>query len=139
MLQRTKAEMMMIVAHQIARYSPDPFKKVGCVGLDEYGDIVGTGWNHAGKKASQSFWKDREERRPYVIHAEIDLIVSTPYQIDTVIITLFPCVHCMNALAAKGVSEIYYDEIYDKDRKALEVANFHHISLYQIELHTPII
>lgn len=118
-------------AEEQAYMSPDPWKKVGCVGISKDGYYFSVGHNHAGSVKNSAFWLNRESRRPFIIHAEIEMLSRCMKAIHTVVITLFPCVACMNALAAFGIKRIYYGEIYDKDRQALEVAKFHGITCIQ--------
>lgn len=129
------------MAKHVASFSLDPWKKVGCVGLSTRGTILATGKNHAGAiSASSQFWKDREARRPFMIHSELDMLYNLHHtgkihELYSVVITLFPCVHCMTALAAHKVCELYFLEIYDKDKPAIAVAEFYGIQLNQIREH----
>lgn len=136
MLARTNLEILVLMgmARAAALKSPDPYKKVGCIGLDMNGNILGHGINHGGFSVKDGFWDDREKRRPFVVHAEMDLVTSIkPKTLFAVLITLFPCVHCMNLLASAGTRMVYYDEMYDKDRQAIEVARHHQIFLVDIK------
>lgn len=140
-ISEEKLRYSVACAKGISNYSPDPYMKVGCVGITQKGNLV-AGVNHAGKNinSNNELWKDRDKRRPFIIHSEVDLIrdhMNHNYgsdKIRTVIITLFPCISCMNLLAAVGVRTIYYIEIYDKDRQALEVARFHGITCIQYKV-----
>lgn len=128
-------EEMIKFANDIASESPDPWKKVGCLGFDIQKQIVATGFNHAGGRAKpgSKFWINRDDRRNFVIHAELNMLAAVPPDeiIQGIVTTLFPCIHCMRALAAFGIIEVHYGEIYDKDRDALAVADFHGITCIQ--------
>lgn len=135
------AAYYMQEAVKVSEQSPDPYKKVGCVGVNDRGSIVAFGYNsildidpHAG------FWRDREKRRPYMIHAEVHMarmLVAPCYgeqsrfNIVNVYITLFPCVHCMTVLAALEVKKVIYMEAYAKDALAFDVADFYGIKYKQ--------
>ena len=128
---------LMYVAISYSSGSLDPFKKVGCVLLDEHETVVGLGFNHLAKEEPRSAYEDREARRPFMIHAEIDAIASFHKELEapvTAIVTLLPCVHCMTVLAAFKIRKVYYLEAYEKDLKALEVANRHGILTEQVTL-----
>jgi deoxycytidylate deaminase len=113
--------------------------KVGCAGLDMFGEVVAKGHNHAlgvaapvGPVTADAFWGNREERRNFMIHAEQDMVSKTLEELHYVVITLFPCVSCMNLLAVAGCKVLIYADIYDKDKKAIEVAKFHNIELIHV-------
>jgi dCMP deaminase len=132
----SKKELDLVV--QIAMSSPDPYRKVGCLAIDERGLIITSGYNHAGGIPTiHNFWKDREARRPFMIHAEQDLIADYSgrfqYKPYFVLITLFPCEPCMNLLAAAGVRKIFYMAMYAKDAGAVLVAQHHGIELEKVE------
>lgn len=132
-----------IAARKAAEKSPDPHKKVGCVamrdmswgkrGRKEFTSILAVGWNHA-KQAPAEFYENRENRRPFIIHAELDLLakVSPDVEISAIIITLFPCVNCMLALASRNVHTIYYGEVYEKDLPAFRIAEFYDIKCIKL-------
>lgn len=126
---------MIKLAEARAATSLDPHKKVGIIGLDKNGNYVDFGINHAGHVVDNLFWNDRERRRKFMVHAEIDLLMKLNHSkeppITQVFITLFPCEYCMVALAQAGVIEVHYLEIYDKDKGALEVAKHHGVGCHQ--------
>jgi len=120
-------------AISLAGKSPDPYMKVCCIGLDAAGTMLGYGVNHAGKVIMKDFWKDREARRPFVIHAELDMLANCRnLPVRTIVITLLPCVNCMNALAAFGIKVVYYMDWYTKDIEAFNVAKHHGIECKRI-------
>jgi deoxycytidylate deaminase len=122
-------------AEEIASKSPDPYKKVGIIAFDEDDNLVTFGFNHAGKTVGPDhpFWINRETRRPFMTHAEQDLVRTLRgRKPHSVVITLFPCTSCVSLLASIGVKEIYYKEVYDKDLLALAVAVHYEIKTYSI-------
>ncbi len=125
------------VARRAQKSSPDPLKKVGLAIMSPMGTMICMGFNHTKDLVPPPFDGDRaSERRPYPIHAEIDAITKMGTWRGTknkiVVTTLFPCSHCMTALAAIDVTKVYYLEIYDKDKDALDIAKFYGITCEQI-------
>ncbi len=117
----------------MAAYSPDPWRKVGCIGLNDHGDLLAAGYNHIGDKKNEHLLADRDARRPFMIHAELEMLshLQKKDQLSTVVVTLLPCAHCMTALAAFNVNTVYYGQMLEKDRQSLEVAKFHGITCVQ--------
>ena len=79
----------------------------------------------------------RDRRRPFMIHAEIDMMSRIPDREQRTLFlftTLFPCCSCMCALAAFGFTEVHYIEIYDKDKQALEVADHYGITCVEYKI-----
>ena len=91
-------EMAIKFAKDAALRSEDPHKQVGCSILNKEGRVLSIGYNGllAKQKEDKSFWSNREERRKYVIHAEINALAcisryDNPYAIVS---TLLPCSNC---------------------------------------------
>jgi dCMP deaminase len=119
-------------AKKYASFSQDPYMKVGCIALDWRGEFVASGFNRT-KVVDEVFWDDRASRRKFMIHAEVDLAVNLRGRgVRVVVITLFPCVHCMTILARLDIKELYFLRKYDKDKDAFEVAKFYGIEVYQV-------
>jgi deoxycytidylate deaminase len=133
----SRIKELMHVAYSYSSGSLDPFKKVGCVLLDEQETVVGLGFNHLAKEEPRSAYQDREARRPFMIHAEIDALSSFHKRLEApviAIVTLLPCTYCMTVLAAFKIRKVYFHEAYEKDLKSLEVANRHGILTEQVTL-----
>ena len=78
--------------------------------------------------ANDSFWDDREARRPYMILAEANcLSLFRSGECRLIAVTLLPCSYCATMIAAYCIPEVVYDEIYDRDMTALEIFNFYGI------------
>lgn len=125
----SREQEYMLLAEQTAQQSPDKHMKVGCVGVNsQRKGIVSFGYNSMPDKENHPIWKDRDARRPLVVHAETMMCAKVSQgSFDEVFITLFPCVHCLTQLAQMRVQRIVYKDIYDKDLPALEVARFYGI------------
>jgi dCMP deaminase len=111
----------MLIAMAASLRSEDLHRQVGAVGIDASGMVVGTGYNGLKTKvnAPLSFWKNRDKRRLYCIHAEINLLrAAQGREIHTVACTTIPCVSCAQALSAFGVKNVLYLEEYERDRSS---------------------
>jgi dCMP deaminase len=123
----------LLLAELASARSEDPWCKVGAVGVREDGSIAGVSYNGAPPKIEID-WKNRDERRKYVVHAETNLLrYIKPNECPIVATTISPCFDCLKNLASYGVKEIYFKEYYDKcDQKELQkMAELFKIDLYQ--------
>lgn len=122
------------IAHVAASRSED-VRKVGACALDHNNRVIGVAYNGlaAGKVVDGSFWEDRDARRPYMIHAESNLL-SLFKRGDARLIacTLLPCSACATNIAAHGVSRVIYSELYEKDTGSLEIFKFYNIEIEKI-------
>ena len=117
--------------------SEDPFKKVGACALDFSNRVIGVAYNGlaSGINPSEDFWKDRDARRPFMIHAEINLLsLIERGQCKLLACTLLPCSSCASAIAAYGVKKVVYNEVYSRDNTALEIFKFNGIECKQLSL-----
>ena len=116
--------------------SEDPYKKVGACALDKNGRVLALGYNGlaSGKSINpwslNSFWEDRDKRRPFMIHAEANCLSMV--KIDECSIfasTLLPCSSCATMIAAYKIPTVIYKEEYDKDSLAHDIFKFYNIEL----------
>ncbi len=110
--------------------SEDPYKKVGACALDYDNRVLGVGYNGlaSGKDAKPDFWEDRDVRRKFMIHAEANcLSLFKAGECRLLAVTLLPCSACATMIAAYKIPKVVYGELYDKDKKALEIFNFYGI------------
>jgi dCMP deaminase len=120
----------MSLAHIAALRSEDPFCKVGAAGLRDDHSLVATGYNGAPSGVYIN-WEDRDARRPYVCHAEMNCLkYSRPREIDTLYVTMSPCMSCLTNIATYGIKRVVYSSVYDKDRTPLDAAKKFNIDLY---------
>jgi dCMP deaminase len=125
------------IAQIAALRSEDPFKKVGACALDFSNRVVGVAYNGLapGINAPDEFWKDRDARRPFMIHAEINLLsLIKRGECNLLACTLLPCSSCASAIAAYGVKKVVYNEVYSRDNMALEIFEFNGIECKQLSL-----
>lgn len=130
----TIPEYAMALAHVASLRSEDPFRKVGAVAIDFDNRVIGTAYNGLapGYIATPDFWADRDERRKYMLHAEVNLCsLFTRGNVKLVACTTKPCTSCMQMLCAYGVKEVYYRDDYPESEANL-IADRYAISLVQL-------
>lgn len=130
------AELAINVAKECAKRSEDLHKKVGCCIMNKEGRILSTGYNGLLPKVNMdhNFWLDRDLRRKYVIHAEINALSrikreEQPYILAT---TLLPCSACASNIASYGIKKVIYNEEYLLDKGALDIFKFYNIEIIKI-------
>ena len=69
-------EYALRIAQVASLRSEDPYKQVGASALDWSNRIIGVAYNGLapGIDVDETFWEDRNRRRPYMIHAEVNLL-----------------------------------------------------------------
>ena len=128
-------EYALKIAYTASLRSEAPHRKVGACALNSNNMVVGVGYNGlaSGKEVSDAFWEDRDERRPYMIHAEANcLSLCKKGEVDLLAVTLLPCSYCATLIAAYGVKNVVFSEIYEKDEKALDIFKFYNINVTNI-------
>ena len=130
-------EYAMELAKTASLRSEDPFRKVGACALSHDNRVLGVAYNglKSGKEAPEGFWDDRDERRPYMIHAESNLLsLFTRNQCKLIAVTLLPCASCARLICAWNIEKVIYSEEYeDLDAKySKEIFNFYNIKLEKI-------
>jgi dCMP deaminase len=130
-------EMALNIAYECAKRSEDLHRKVGCCILNQDGRILSTGYNGLLPKIDKDnkFWQDRDYRRNFIIHAEINALSrisrdQNPYLIAT---TLLPCKSCALNIIAYGIKKIVYKENYEFDETAKDIFNFYNIELVNLK------
>jgi dCMP deaminase len=130
------AELAINVAKECAKRSEDLHKKVGCCIMNKEGRILSTGYNGLLPKVNMdnNFWLDRDLRRKYVIHAEINALSRVkreeePYILAT---TLLPCSACASNIVSYGIKKVIYNEEYLLDKGALDIFEFYNIEIIKI-------
>jgi len=125
------------IAQVAALRSEDPFKKVGACALDHSNRVIGVAYNGlaSGIDVDKNFWTNRDKRRPYMIHAEVNLLsLFKRNECKLLACTLLPCSCCANAIVAHGIKKIVYNEVYCRDSAALEIFKFNGIECKQLSL-----
>ena len=117
--------------------SEDPYVKVGACALGRNNEVLGLGYNGlmSGKDVEPSFWEDRDARRPYMIHAEVNCLAGVERNKCKVLaVTLLPCAYCATLIAAHEIPYVIYGDVYERDTKALDIFNFYGIKLFKLDL-----
>lgn len=130
-------EYALLMAKASSLRSEDPYRKVGACALNHQNMVLAVGYNGlaSGKNVEADFWKDREERLKYMIHAEVNcLSLLKRGEVKTLAVTLLPCSSCAVAIAAYGVKSVVYDEEYSRDDLAKEVFKFYGVELRKLAL-----
>jgi len=120
----------LLLAWAATRRSEDPYMKVGACALGHNNEVLGVAYNGlaSGKKIDPSFWQDRNKRRPYMIHAEANLLSRISFgQAKTMAITLQPCTCCAQAIAGHNIKKVIYTLKYEFDKGGLDVLDFYGI------------
>jgi len=121
----------MALAHVASLRSEDPFRKVGAVALDWDNRVIGTAYNGLAPKYNPppDFWDDRDKRRKFMLHAEVNLCsLFRRGEAKLIAVTSKPCTSCMQMLCAYGIREIYYRDNYPSS-EAEELASLYGIHL----------
>jgi dCMP deaminase len=124
----------MALAHVASLRSEDPYRKVGAAALDFDNRVIGTAYNGLPPKfdAPAGFWDDRDQRRKFMIHAEVNLCsLFRRGEARLVAVTAQPCTSCMQMLCAYGIKEIYFRDPYP-DSDADDLAALYNIRLARI-------
>lgn len=128
-------EHALILAYSATLRSEDPYVRVGACALDHNNHVLGVAYNGLapGKNVSEDFWLDRDARRPYMIHAETNLLARFGIgEAKTIAITLQPCASCAQQIVAHKIKRVIYSEVYTKDLKGLDLLYFYGIDVVQI-------
>jgi len=115
-----------------AQKSKDPYVQVGTCLLRHDNSVGSLGYNGfpAGMKED---WSDRDERRKYVVHSEVNALrYIKPNECYLAATTLLPCNDCLKSLAAYGIKKIVYGEVYKLDPSTIELSEKFGIELINI-------
>lgn len=129
-------EHALILAFSATLRSQDPYKKVGACALDYNNHVLGVSYNGLapGKQVDSCFWTDRDARRPYMLHAETNLLARVGIgEARLLAVTLQPCSSCAAAIASHRIKRVIYSEVYATDTKGLEILDFYGIEVVQID------
>jgi dCMP deaminase len=133
-------EWALGLAEAASKRSEDPYVQVGSVVAGYDWTILGVGYNGLPPKVDmpESWWDDRDGRRPFMIHAEVNALrtVSTTHAAGLqVVSTHIPCATCMSVLGSYRVGVVYWSltlgKAHDRDL-ILQVAEMHGIQLRRI-------
>ena len=117
--------------------SEDPFKKVGACALSHDNRVLGVAYNglKSGKNPDESFWKDRDARRPFMIHAETNVLsLFSRNECRLLAVTLLPCSCCARMICAWNIKEVVYFEEYDSTESihSMEIFDFYGVKIKKL-------
>lgn len=129
-------EYALRIAETAAIRSEDPYIQVGACALDHSHRVIGVAYNGLapGKNVPKKFWYDRDKRRPYMIHAEANLLsLIKRNECKILACTLLPCSCCAAMISAYNIDCVVFKDIYNRDTKALDIFKFNGITCCQIK------
>jgi dCMP deaminase len=128
-------EYALRIAEAASLRSEDVYVKVGACALDHSNRVIGVAYNGlaSGIKVTEEFWKDRDARRPYMIHAETNLLsLFKRGECSLLACTLLPCSCCASMISAYGIKKVVYKDFYYRDDLSLDIFKFNNIECTQI-------
>jgi dCMP deaminase len=135
--KRISWEEYAIKIAEVASYrSEDQYVQVGATALDHSNRVIGVAYNGLGSgvNVDETFWNDRDKRRPFMIHAEINLLsLIKRGECKLLACTLLPCSSCAAAIVAHGIKNVVYKDEYFRDNLALEIFKFNGIECKQVK------
>lgn len=126
----------MLLACVARLRSEDPWLKVGSVALSPENRLIAAAYNgpRPGFVAKRGFWEDRDRRRPYIIHSEINLCsLFKRGEAKIVAVTTMPCSNCATALIASGIKRLVWGEPYKRDAGGLLILREAGIEVVQVK------
>jgi dCMP deaminase len=113
----------MKLAKEISTWSKDPRKQIGAVVVGHKGQVLSQGYNGfpRGIEDSLERYNDRDEKRKYVIHAEMNCIYNASFNGVSLegnsiyVYGLPPCSECAKAIIQAGIKEVYYSADITED------------------------
>jgi dCMP deaminase len=135
-MRSTWEQHAMNLAAIAMQRSEDPFQKVGACVLGHNNEVLAVAYNGlaAGVNVAPEFWKDRDARRPYMIHAESNLLARIKMGEGKLLAcTLLPCSSCATNIAAYGIKNVIFKDIYNRDVKSIDIFKFYGISCHQVD------
>lgn len=128
-------EYALRIAEVAAQRSED-IKQVGACALDINNRVIGVAYNGLapGKDVHDSFWDDRDKRLPFMLHAEVNLLsLFKRGECNLLACTISPCASCAAMIAAYGIKQVYYRNIYKRDKTGLDILDFYGIEHFLIK------
>jgi dCMP deaminase len=115
-----------------AQKSKDPWVKVGTCLLRHDNSVASLGYNGF-PVGMQEEWSNRDERRRYVVHSEVNALrYIKPNECYLAATTLLPCNDCLKSLASYGIKKIVYGQVYHLDPSTLELSKKFGIELINV-------
>lgn len=130
-------EYAIRIAQTAALRSEDCYTKVGACALDHSNRVIGVAYNGlaSGVSVTEEFWNDRDKRRPYMIHAEANLLsLFRRNEARLLACTLLPCSSCAAMIAGYGIKKVVFETVYERDSRAFDIFSFYNIECQQMSI-----
>jgi dCMP deaminase len=127
----------MCLAWMASLRSEDPYLQVGAVAFDGRNRVLSTGYNglKPGASLSDAEWKQRDQRLPFIIHAETNcLAVCTLGTVETIAVTTQPCAACASNIVAHGIKTVLYGKPYHRDDSSFSIFERYGVRVKHIPL-----
>lgn len=127
------------LAYTASKRSEDPYKKVGACALSYDNRVLGVSYNGlaSGKNVKKSFWVDRDNRRPYILHAEQNLLsLFKRNEAKIIASTLLPCSDCARLICCWNIPIVVYSEDYLRDSGSLDIFKFYKVKVVHLPFYT---
>ena len=112
-------EYALALARVAATRSEDPHRQVGACILRADHSVASLGYNGAPSGVDGVDWSDRDARRPYVMHAEVNALrYIQPFDGVLLVVSTQPCRTCLVAIAAYGIKRVLYGDEWDRPEAA---------------------
>lgn len=106
------------LADEVAQWSKDPSTKIGAVAVGKKGQVLSQGYNGfpRGIEDKVEYYKDRETKYKYVVHAEMNVIYNATYhgvslEGTTLYVTGLPvCSDCAKGIIQVGITRVVMKE-----------------------------
>jgi dCMP deaminase len=128
-------EYALRIAQAACLRSEDPYRQVGACALDYSNRVIGVAYNGLapGVNGTEEFWSNQDGRRPYMIHAETNLLsLFRRGECRLLACTLLPCSCCASMISAYGIKKVVYKDVYYRDPLALQIFEFNKIECEQV-------
>ena len=95
-------------------------RQVGCVVVDDLGQVVGTGYNGRARHCGNCLDLEVCIGGCEGVHAEVNALLQAGQRGRVMHLTHAPCWHCMKTIVNSGIRMVYYlDATTLEDRSAL--------------------
>lgn len=110
----THDQKMLLVADAVAKASPDPSSKIGCIILHQIGKHeVGRGFNSFPEQSicDKAYYDDRSLKYDRIVHAEMRAIISAGRLScigGSLYVSCPPCKECAKSIAEARIARVYF-------------------------------
>lgn len=127
----------MLLANIAKLRSEDPFRQVGACALDYNNKVLGVSYNGlmAGHRLTDEILYNREKRRKYFLHAEVNLLNQFKTgSCNIIATTCLPCSSCAQLIISHGIKNVVYEEGYSTENDlSKEIFEEYNINLIELK------